>query len=94
MVWQENHLTCEEAGYDVIGVANPGVPMILIGHNKSMAWGITLSYTDADDLYLERFTDWNDKKYTFNGQTETADVIRETIEVLHVFSKRSTLTHI
>ncbi|MCP4499187.1 MAG: penicillin acylase family protein [Deltaproteobacteria bacterium] len=40
----------ETPNFMVAGVSFPGLPAVLIGHGKSMAWGITNSYADGQDL--------------------------------------------
>jgi penicillin amidase len=51
-VWYENGL---HAGrFDVAGFSFPGVPLVLIGHNRHIAWGISNMCGDVQDLYLER----------------------------------------
>lgn len=39
---------------DVIGATMPGVPYVLMGHNRHLAWGITSAVADAMDLVIER----------------------------------------
>ena len=51
-IWHEIHLV--SPGLDVIGVSIPGVPLVIIGHNESIAWGMTNSGADVQDLYLEK----------------------------------------
>jgi penicillin amidase len=46
------HITCP--GLDVIGITAPGLPYILIGHNRHVAWGMTSAVADAIDLYAEK----------------------------------------
>jgi penicillin amidase len=53
-------------GYDVRGVTAPGVPLIGIGHNGTVAWGFTSGLTDEDDLYVEKLT--GPEKYMYKGQ--------------------------
>jgi penicillin amidase len=36
-IWYENHLS--GAGIDVTGLSMPGVPYVLAGHNRHIAWG-------------------------------------------------------
>ena len=36
----------------VIGATLPGLPGIIIGHNQHIAWGLTNSYVDTQDLYI------------------------------------------
>jgi penicillin G amidase len=39
--------------YDVAGFSLASVPGVVIGHNASIAWGLTTSHIDVQDLYLE-----------------------------------------
>ena len=40
-------------GFHAAGVALPGVPFIIAGHNDHIAWGFTALYADVQDLYIE-----------------------------------------
>jgi penicillin amidase len=40
--------------YDVAGFSLASVPGVVIGHNTSIAWGLTTSHLDVQDLYLEQ----------------------------------------
>jgi penicillin amidase len=51
-VWYENGL--HGGRFDVAGFSFPGVPLVLIGHNQSNAWGISNMCGDVEDLYVER----------------------------------------
>jgi penicillin amidase len=51
-VWYEMHLIA--AGLDVMGVTIPGTPFVVIGHNQRIAWGVTNTGADVQDLYIER----------------------------------------
>ena len=37
----------------VIGASVPGTPVILSGRNEKLAWGITASYLDDQDIFIE-----------------------------------------
>ena len=39
--------------FDVTGFSLASVPGVVIGQNASIAWGLTTSYVDVQDLYLE-----------------------------------------
>jgi penicillin G amidase len=54
-LWYEAHLHC--ADYDVIGVTLPGVPFVIVGHNRRVAWGFTNVGPTVEDLYIETFND-------------------------------------
>ena len=51
-VWYEMHLVA--ADLDVTGVTIPGVPVVALGHNARIAWGMTNTGADVQDLALER----------------------------------------
>ncbi len=51
-VWYFAHL--HAPGIDAIGDTLPGVPGILVGRNDRIAWGLTNTGADVQDLYLER----------------------------------------
>ena len=70
-VWYEMHLVA--AGLDVIGVTIPGVPFVVIGHNRRIAWGFTNSGADVQDLTLERL-DVVRKRYLAAGGWQAAKV--------------------
>ncbi len=40
--------------FDVTGFSFAGLPGVVIGKNISLAWGMTTSYADVQDLYLEQ----------------------------------------
>ena len=40
-------------GLHVAGVSLPGVPLIVVGHNRHIAWGFTNLGADVQDLYVE-----------------------------------------
>ncbi len=49
-VWYLNHLVTPSM--NVTGASIPGAPCVIIGHNESIAWGITNVMTDYVDLYV------------------------------------------
>jgi penicillin amidase len=53
-IWYELELTAP--GLHVAGVALPGVPLVLIGHNADLAWGFTTVNADTQDLFVERLS--------------------------------------
>ncbi len=54
-VWYEAHLTAGD--FDVAGVTLPGVPFVIVGHNRYIAWGFTNLGPNVEDLYIEKFND-------------------------------------
>ena len=53
-VYWQAHVTCP--AFDVIGATFPGVPAFPhFGHNGKVAWNITHTHADYQDLYIEQF---------------------------------------
>lgn len=78
-IWYEIQLVSGE--YDVIGLSLAGVPGIIAGHNRDLAWGITFAYTDDQDLFLERMNPDNPGQYLYKDQWLQAVLIKEEIRV-------------
>ncbi|MFB0566194.1 MAG: penicillin acylase family protein [Candidatus Aminicenantaceae bacterium] len=57
-IWYEIHLKCPSL--NVIGVSLPGTPGVIIGHNEFIAWGMTNSGADVQDLYIEKLNSSQD----------------------------------
>ncbi len=51
-IWYQAHLV--SPSLDVIGITLPGLPMVVIGHNRDIAWGLTNVMLDAGDFFIER----------------------------------------
>lgn len=47
----------------VIGATIPGVPMVLSGRSDALGWGITASYADDMDLFIEKLNPDNPEQY-------------------------------
>ncbi len=67
-------------GLHVAGVALPGVPGIIVGHNEQIAWGVTNLHFDVQELYQEQL-DSATGRYAFQGHVEQAILESETIRV-------------
>jgi penicillin amidase len=55
-------------GYDVIGMTEPGLPGISVGHNADVAWGFTILGTDQQDLYVETTDPAHPDSYLYKGE--------------------------
>ena len=69
-LWYEAHLRCGD--FDVAGVTLPGVPYVIVGHNRRIAWGFTNIGPTVEDAYIETFngagryltaTGWKDAEH-------------------------------
>ncbi|WP_234407205.1 penicillin acylase family protein [Microterricola viridarii] len=81
-VWYQMGLRCStvsaECPFDVAGYSFSGLPGIIIGHNASIAWGLTNLGPDVADLYLEKVTP---DGYELDGAVHPFTVRTETITV-------------
>ena len=64
-------------GFNARGVTAVGVPVVGIGHNEHVAWGLTSGTSDDDDLYAERLAG-NGEQYHFKGEIRDMDCRNET----------------
>ncbi len=54
-LWFAVHL--KSGSFDVAGVALPGVPFVIVGHNQRIGWGFTNVGPTVEDDYVEVFND-------------------------------------
>ena len=66
-------------GLDARGVTVPGLPVIGIGRNDHIAWGLTSGLTDDDDLDAERLA--GRERYLFKGRVRKMRCRTETFRV-------------
>ena len=79
-VYYQNHLACDR--FDVIGVSFAGVPGFPhFGHNGRVAWSVTHTNGDYQDLYIERFNDADPVLYQRQGVWQVAAVRDEVVKV-------------
>jgi penicillin amidase len=76
--WHLVHL--KAPGLDVSGAALPGVPGVISGHNREIAWGVTNLQGDVMDLYIEQM-DERTGQYAYQGKAEQAQLDRQFIGV-------------
>jgi len=92
-VWYEMHLAAGSE-LEVVGVTFPGLPGVVLGHNRDIAWGFTNGMVDDLDFYLEKINPENPDEYWRDGGWKKMEVIEENIPVKgrapEVFKIRST----
>jgi penicillin G amidase len=69
------------AGFDVVGNAPFGYPVIMFGHNKHIAWGSTYGAGDHIDIYVEKLNPENPYEYWFHGEYRPMEMRTEVIKV-------------
>jgi penicillin amidase len=76
-LWYEAHLQCGH--FDAAGVTLPGLPYVIVGHNRQIAWGFTNVGPTVEDVYVETFNP--DGQYLTPEGWEAAEHRREVIHV-------------
>jgi penicillin amidase len=82
-IWYQVGLRCREltdaCPYDVSGFSFAGMPGVVVGHNRRVAWGVSTMYADVSDLYLERL---DGDTYEYKGKKVPLTTRRETLKVV------------
>lgn len=79
-IWYANGL--HGGRFNTVGFSFPGVPLVIIGHNDQISWGITNLPADVQDLYIERLDDLSSPtQYEYEGEWFPLNIIEETIDV-------------
>ncbi|WP_417676065.1 penicillin acylase family protein [Pseudodonghicola sp.] len=60
-VWYLARIELQSGG--VIGATIPGIPAVLSGRSRQLGWGITSSYLDDQDVFIERLNPDNPEEY-------------------------------
>jgi penicillin amidase len=68
-------------GMNIIGAGEPALPGISIGHNGTIAFGLTIFNVDQEDLYVYDVNPSNPREYRYQDSWEPMRVLRETIDV-------------
>lgn len=60
-IWYLARLELQSGG--VIGATIPGLPVVLAGRSAQLGWGLTSSYMDDQDLFIEELNPANPEEY-------------------------------
>lgn len=77
--WYEAHLS--GGSFDVAGMTYVGMPAIMFGRNRQVAWGITNNICSLRDLYQERMDPEHPDCFLFDGKWEPGCSRTEQIQV-------------
>ncbi len=77
--WYEVHL--QGSAFDVAGCAYVGMPAVIIGRNRRMAWGITNNICSQRDLYQEQTNPKHPGCFLHAGEWKPAQERIESIQV-------------
>lgn len=78
-IWYEMEIHAPDL--DVHGVSIPGIPFILLGFNKDIAWGFTNSGQDVLDWYKISWQDSTRQRYLYDGTYVKANLRPEKIDI-------------
>lgn len=78
-IWYQTHLEMKDI--NVSGVIFAGIPGVMLGHNKQIAWGVTNTGPDVQDLYIEKRNPDNPNEFLYNDKWEKATIVNEPIKV-------------
>jgi penicillin amidase len=68
-------------GIDVAGMTIPGIPVVIAGHSRRVAWGYTNAMLDDVDYFVERVDPADSTRYRVPGGWARFAVRAETIRV-------------
>jgi len=69
------------AGLDVAGMGFAGIPGVLIGWNRDLAWSTTTGVNDQTDIFVETLDPADPTRYRFKGAWRSMERREEVIEV-------------
>jgi penicillin amidase len=79
-IWMQMHQVVK-GRLNVSGLVLPGQPLVVVGHNDSIAWGMTNTYVDNLDFYEEKINPQDSNQYWYNNQWNNFEVRHETIKI-------------
>ncbi|MGH7816637.1 MAG: penicillin acylase family protein, partial [Candidatus Binatia bacterium] len=84
--WYLMHLQAERDsgepdGYEVWGASIPGMPCIQLGHNRSIAWGVTAAVCDDIEIYREKLHRLEPDRYLVGHQWKKIETRPELIAI-------------
>lgn len=83
-----HEMSIETPTYTAVGMDIPGVPGIVVGHTKHVAWGLTSGVADTDDIYFSKLE--GESGYRFGDKVIPLESIDRTIRVKGAGEQRVT----
>ncbi|MCP3899063.1 MAG: penicillin acylase family protein [Desulfobacteraceae bacterium] len=79
-IWLQIHQNIK-GKLNVTGVALPGAPFVICGHNDNIAWGMTNVMVDNLDFYVEKINPDNPDEYLYKGEWKKIRIKKEIINI-------------
>ena len=68
-------------GWNVIGATQPPFVGVSMGHNEKLAWGLTITGTDFQDVFIEDLNPANTNEILYSGKPEPLKIVTEEFQV-------------
>ena len=78
-VWYEAHVS--SPGYEKYGYHMAGIPFPILGHDRNLAYGITMFENDDVDFYYEETNPGDKSKYKTKEGWQDYEIISKTIQI-------------
>lgn len=79
-IWYQMHQVVN-GSLNVTGLVLPGQPLVVCGHNEKIAWGMTNTYVDNMDFYLEKINPEDSNQYLYMDEWRNFKIKREQIVI-------------
>ncbi len=86
--WYAVGLHTTDGEYDALGITVPGLPLVVMGHNREAAWTMTAAGVDQTDYYLEEVNPSDSMQYRTSDGWREFSVVVETLIVAGADSAR------
>jgi penicillin G amidase len=68
-------------GWNAIGATQPPFVGVSMGHNDKVAWGLTITGTDFQDVFIEDLNPANLNEVIYNGKPEPLKIVSERFPI-------------
>ena len=68
-------------GWNIVGSGEPPFIGVALGHNERLAWGLTITGTDQQDVFVEEINPANPAEMKYNGAWEPLRTVHDEIKV-------------
>jgi len=77
--WYYIGIHAKESNLNVMGIATPGLPVIVMGHNGEAAWAFTAGGIDVTDVYHEKINPEDSNQFQVNETWNNFNTTQELI---------------